>query len=199
MAKLYDIFDVKEEIETMVRDLKQVFEELIVNSVWIDDNTKEAKMKTFESIKTLIGSPEVVLNTSWIIDHYKNIEIISREFISTLLIIKARESTEILSLIHRPNRSETDYVRWFMDPMDVNAYYSFSINSIAVPFGILQYPFYLKSINALNYGAIGSILGHEFTHAFHDEGELPTYKKPVFSLIFMKMVYNTKCFQSKLC
>src|SRR5690606_12277067 len=60
---------------------------------------------------------------------------------------------------------------WFMNPQTVNAYYSSSQNEIVFPAGILQPPFYSVDADAaLNYGGIGAVIGHEFTHGFDDQG-----------------------------
>jgi predicted metalloendopeptidase len=64
-----------------------------------------------------------------------------------------------------------DRTEWFMDPHEVNAYYSPSFNEIVFPAGILQAPFFSdKYDKALNFGAIGSVIGHEMTHGFDDQG-----------------------------
>src|SRR5690606_16088641 len=64
-----------------------------------------------------------------------------------------------------------DENEWFMTPQTVNAYYSSSQNEIVFPAGILQAPFYnVEADDALNYGGIGAVIGHEFTHGFDDQG-----------------------------
>ena len=58
-----------------------------------------------------------------------------------------------------------------MNPQEINAYYDISTNEICFPAGILQYPFFdMEADDAFNYGAIGTIMGHEMTHGFDDEG-----------------------------
>ena len=64
-----------------------------------------------------------------------------------------------------------DRTEWYMNPQEINAYYDISINEICFPAGILQYPFFsMEADDAFNYGAIGTIMGHEMTHGFDDEG-----------------------------
>jgi putative endopeptidase len=73
----------------------------------------------------------------------------------------------MISKIGKP----VDKDQWFMNPQTVNAYYSSSMNEICFPAGILQPPFfYLDADDAVNYGAIGVVIGHEMTHGFDDKG-----------------------------
>ena len=66
---------------------------------------------------------------------------------------------------------EKDPTIWYMNAHEVNAYYDPSSNEICFPAGILQYPFFdMSADDAFNYGAIGSVIGHEMTHGFDDSG-----------------------------
>lgn len=74
-------------------------------------------------------------------------------------------------MVSRKFRKPVDKTEWYMTPQEINAYYDTSTNEICFPAGILQYPFFdMEADDAFNYGAIGSIIGHEMTHGFDDEG-----------------------------
>jgi putative endopeptidase len=74
-------------------------------------------------------------------------------------------------MVERKFKKPVDRTEWYMNPQEINAYYDISINEICFPAGILQYPFFsMEADDAFNYGAIGTIMGHEMTHGFDDEG-----------------------------
>ena len=74
-------------------------------------------------------------------------------------------------MVERKFGKPVDRTEWYMNPQEINAYYDISINEICFPAGILQYPFFsMEADDAFNYGAIGTIMGHEMTHGFDDEG-----------------------------
>jgi putative endopeptidase len=71
----------------------------------------------------------------------------------------------------REINAPTDRVKWFMTPQTINAYYHPSLNEIVFPAAILQPPFFNPDADdAVNYGAIGAVVGHEMTHGFDDQG-----------------------------
>jgi putative endopeptidase len=74
-------------------------------------------------------------------------------------------------MVERKFKKPVDRTEWYMNPQEINAYYDISVNEICFPAGILQYPFFsMEADDAFNYGAIGTIMGHEMTHGFDDEG-----------------------------
>ncbi|XP_034942864.1 endothelin-converting enzyme homolog isoform X2 [Chelonus insularis] len=92
------------------------------------------------------------------------------EYLKNMLtIIRLSNEGEIRST-HRINYMNETY--WGAEPTDVNAVYTVTANHITVPAGILQFPFYELGLEALNYGAIGTVLGHELTHGFDNSGRL---------------------------
>jgi len=74
-------------------------------------------------------------------------------------------------MVERKFKKPVDPTEWYMNPQEINAYYDISVNEICFPAGILQYPFFdMDADDAFNYGAVGTIMGHEMTHGFDDEG-----------------------------
>ncbi|KAI8141680.1 hypothetical protein BJV82DRAFT_172618 [Fennellomyces sp. T-0311] len=139
---------------------------------WLDDKTRNAAIEKVNTIKHKVAysivSPDVRSPES-LRNYYSPMEINRESFFDNELAITDWAIKKIWSKIGKP----VDKEEWFMIPSDVNAYYSRSTNEIAVPSGILQGPFYSYGAPAyLNYGSIGSILGHEFTHAFDSAGRM---------------------------
>ena len=129
---------------------------------WMSDGTKAKAHEKLAAFRFKIGYPDKWRDYSGMsIDPAKslfenNVEI-SRFFWN--------------EMVERKFRKPVDKTEWGMTPQEINAYYDTSVNEICFPAGILQYPFFdMEADDAFNYGAIGSIIGHEMTHGFDDEG-----------------------------
>ncbi|KAJ1522749.1 hypothetical protein ONE63_001906 [Megalurothrips usitatus] len=114
------------------------------------------------------GEKEWLLRPKDLNEYYDGLNLTKDAFLDDMLLYQQLITTSVLSQLRRVN----DEDGWATDPTDVNAFHTFQSNAVTIPAGILQFPFYDLGLEALNYGAIGSILGHELTHGFDSYGRL---------------------------
>ncbi|MEJ5267861.1 MAG: M13 family metallopeptidase [Bacteroidales bacterium] len=152
--------EAKKRMEELVENLRIAFGERIKNLDWMSDVTKQHALEKLQAIRVKIGYPEV-----W--KDYSNLIIKDDNYLSNIFRSNKFDYEFMISKIGKP----VDKTQWFMNPQTVNAYYSASMNEICFPAGILQPPFfYMDADDAVNYGAIGVVIGHEMTHGFDDKG-----------------------------
>jgi putative endopeptidase len=144
----------------MVRNLESVFHDRLITLGWMSDTTKaqaEAKLAAFTN---KIGYPD-----KW--RDYSSVSIKPGPFLNNLLAVNTYERRRDLAKIGQP----VDRTDWGMTPPTVNAYYNSQMNEIVFPAGILQPPFFDPNADdAVNYGGMGAVIGHEMTHGFDDQG-----------------------------
>lgn len=150
----------KEEVSRMVENLRAVFRSRIENLEWMSEETKGKALEKLASFNKKIGYPD-----KW--RDYSDLVIVADNQVQNVMNSRKFNFNYMINKLGKP----IDKDEWFMSPQTVNAYYSSSKNEIVFPAGILQPPFYSKSADAaLNYGGIGAVIGHEFTHGFDDQG-----------------------------
>ena len=151
----------RESMDTLIANLIEAFRLSMKEQSWLTPKTKELALKKLDKFRAHIGYPSV-----W--EDYSNLIIDKNELITDVLFkvneyLTAKEWDELFKPI--------DPEKWYTNPQTVNAYYAPNLNSITFPAGILQAPFFDPSADdALNYGAIGAIIGHEIGHGFDDQG-----------------------------
>jgi putative endopeptidase len=144
----------------MVENLRIAFRERIKTREWMSDATKEKALAKLNAFKVKIGFPD-----KW--RDYSALETDRNSIVSNLMRSSAFEFNRQLAEIGNP----VDRTRWGMTPPTVNAYYSPTMNEIVFPAGILQPPFFDPDADdAVNYGGMGAVIGHEMTHGFDDQG-----------------------------
>lgn len=144
----------------MVNNLKDAMREHILKLDWMDDSTKAAAQKKLNSFGVKIGYPD-----KW--RDYSKLDVDRKSYFGNLRRAAAFDVTFNLNKIGRP----IDKSEWGMTPPTVNAYYSATRNEIVFPAGILQHPFFdFKADDAVNYGGMGAVIGHEISHGFDDQG-----------------------------
>ncbi len=154
--------EAKERMIKLVDNLRVALGERIHNLDWMGDDTKENAIKKLNAIRVKIGYPD-----KW--KDYTELVIENDSYVKNVLRASSFGFNEMISKIDKP----VDKTEWHMPPQMVNAYYSPTQNEIVFPAGILQPPFfYLDGDDAVNYGAIGVVIGHEMTHGFDDKGRL---------------------------
>ncbi len=151
--------EAKEQMETLVENLQKSFSERIAASTWMSEETQEKAQEKLSTMIVKIGYPD-----KW--RDYSVLEI-TDSYVQNVLNSNRFDFEYNLSKIGKL----IDKDEWHMNPQTVNAYYSPITNEICFPAGILQPPFfYLGADDAVNYGAIGVVIGHEMTHGFDDQG-----------------------------
>jgi len=150
----------KEKMNVLVKNLMVAFEKRIEQLEWMGNGTKKQAQEKLSQFTPKIGYPDV-----W--KDYSSVKIVPDDVIANLGEISEFEHNYQVNKLGKPiNRSE-----WFMPPQTVNAYYNPLMNEIVFPAAILQPPFFnLEADDAVNYGGIGAVIGHEISHGFDDSG-----------------------------
>ncbi|MEO5989061.1 MAG: M13 family metallopeptidase [Candidatus Eisenbacteria bacterium] len=144
----------------LVRNLEAALGERIVALDWMSEATKAAARVKLDAFANRIGYPDKFRT-------YDGVEVRRDSWTANRMHARRAEVKRRIDKIGQP----VDKGEWGMTPPTVNAFYSPSFNSINFPAGILQPPFYDPEWDdALNYGAIGAVIGHEMTHGFDDQG-----------------------------
>lgn len=152
--------EAKERMLELVANLKTALGERIANLEWMSDVTKEKAQEKLATFIVKIGYPD-----KW--KDYSSLEIKDDSYWLNRVRASEFAYAEMVDELGKP----VDKSKWYMSPQTVNAYYNPSSNEICFPAGILQPPFfYMHSDDAINYGGIGVVIGHEMTHGFDDQG-----------------------------
>jgi len=150
----------KTQMDIMITDIKRAFAERIKALDWMDEKTRKRALNKLDTLNTKIGYPK-----KW--HSYTSVKITPESFVENIINLEKHHfNYEIQRVGDSSDRDE-----WHMSPATVNAYYSPNFNEIVFPAAILQPPFFDPNRDtALNYGAIGGVIGHEISHAFDDSG-----------------------------
>ena len=152
--------DAKKRMLDLVNNLQKAFEARINNLDWMSDSTKQKAKEKLFAITKKIGYPD-----KW--RDYSNVTIARDQYFENVVSTSASNYQFQLAKLNKP----VDRMEWFTTPSTVTAYYNPYANEIVFPAGILQTPYFDKDADdALNYGGIGMVIGHEMTHAFDDQG-----------------------------
>jgi putative endopeptidase len=144
----------------MVEALEKALRQDIGGLPWMTEATKKQALVKLEGIKNKIGYPD-----TW--RDYSSVRVVRTDFAGNVGRARAFEVARGIAKIGKP----VDRGEWGMTPPTVNAYYDAQLNDINFPAGILQPPYYDNAADdAQNFGGIGSVIGHELTHGFDDQG-----------------------------
>jgi putative endopeptidase len=150
----------KEKMLKMVKDLQSALSDRINSLTWMGEETKAKAQEKLSTFIVKIGYPD-----KW--RDYSALQIEDDSYWANVRRASAFEFDYMMSQLGKP----VDRGQWFMSPQTVNAYYNPTTNEICFPAGILQPPFFDPEVDdAVNYGAIGVVIGHEMTHGFDDQG-----------------------------
>jgi putative endopeptidase len=156
--------EAKVKAEKMIKNIFVAFENRINNLAWMSPETKVSAVQKLRKSKIKIGYPDKWKDYSALV--IKSPEEGGTYFENTKNMAKWRFEEDLADL-NKP----VDKTRWGMSPQTVNAYYNASYNEIVFPAAILQPPFYnYQADEAVNYGGIGGVIGHEISHGFDDSG-----------------------------
>ncbi|WP_151837739.1 MULTISPECIES: M13 family metallopeptidase [unclassified Acinetobacter] len=152
--------DKKKRMDALVQNLIQAYDQSISQLDWMSPATKLQAKKKLASLSIKVGYPN-----KW--RDYSALEIKDGDLIGNVIRAREFEHQDSLDKLGKP----VDRDEWFMSPQTVNAYYNPSSNEIVFPAAILQPPFFnIDADDAVNYGGIGSVIGHEISHGFDDQG-----------------------------
>ena len=153
--------EAKAKAEKMIANIKDAFKERINNLEWMTDSTKAKAIDKLSKFTVKIGYPD-----NW--EDYSEMNVdADKSYFDNMMAVSKWALQDNLKDFGNP----VDKTKWGMSPQTVNAYFNPSFNEIVFPAAILQPPFYnYQADEAVNYGGIGAVIGHETSHAFDDSG-----------------------------
>ncbi len=152
----------KDRVNVMVDNLIAAYTERIQTRDWMSDQTKEQALAKLNTILRKLGFPD-----KW--RDYTGLKVSRESYVMNFLASNRFDVAYNLGKLGKP----VDRMEWGMTPATVNAYYNPSNNEIVFPAAIMQAPFFDPNADdAVNYGAMGAIIGHELTHGFDDQGAM---------------------------
>ncbi|MDO7843368.1 M13 family metallopeptidase [Sphingomonas immobilis] len=152
--------DSQAKMTELIENLRAAYQERISGSTWMDDATKKAALVKLAAFEPRIGHPDKYID-------YSSFKVVRGDLLGNTM--RAGEFQHALELSRFPK--PVDRTLWDMTPQTVNAYYNPLANQITFPAAILQPPYFDPNADAaVNYGAIGAIIGHEMGHGFDDQG-----------------------------
>jgi len=150
----------KQMVLDMIHNISDVFKERVQQLDWMSDETKSKALEKLSKFNYKIGYPD-----KW--KDYSSVDIQANALVQNVMNMNYHNYKENIDKLGKP----IDKDEWGMNPQRINAYYSSTMNEIVFPAAILQPPFFNpKADDAINYGGIGAVIGHEFSHGFDDQG-----------------------------
>lgn len=152
--------DAKKRVNDMVTNLFAAYEERIMSRPWMGDDTKKKAIEKLHAINRKLGYPD-----KW--RDYTGLDIKRDSYVKNYLRSNRFDFNWMLGKMNKA----VDKSEWGLTPQTINAYYSPTSNEIVFPAAIMQPPFFNPDADdAVNYGSIGAVIGHEITHGFDDQG-----------------------------
>lgn len=152
--------EAKQRMLELVNNLQQTLANRIKNLDWMSDETKTKALEKLNAFTKKIAYPD-----KW--KDYNGVVINRNDYLGNIRRVSQWAYNEMITRYGKP----VDKTLWGMTPPTINAYYNPSYNEIVFPAGILQFPFFdFGADDAVNYGGIGAVIGHEMTHGFDDQG-----------------------------
>jgi len=152
--------EAKQRMQELVNNLQTAFEDRINRLDWMSSETKQRGIEKLHAFIKKIAYPD-----KW--KDYQGVTITKNDFLGNVRSADIFEYNEMVGRMGKP----VDKTQWGMTPPTINAYYNSSNNEIVFPAAILQFPFFdFGADDAVNYGGIGAVIGHEMTHGFDDQG-----------------------------
>jgi putative endopeptidase len=152
--------EAKQRMQDLVNNLQTTFEERIKRLDWMSDATKQRGIEKLHAFTKKIAYPD-----KW--KDYQGVNVSRNDLLANIQSANVWAYNDMVNRMGKP----VDRTQWGMTPPTINAYYSPTFNEIVFPAAILQFPFFdFAADDAVNYGGIGAVIGHEMTHGFDDQG-----------------------------
>ncbi|XP_050395357.1 endothelin-converting enzyme homolog isoform X3 [Patella vulgata] len=157
-----------DKIERLISYVKDAFKDYLLRKFWMDDVTKQKAAQKIDDIIEKISYPSFILNSTFLDSYYKEFVVVPDDWFKNILHWrKFQLTTNNRLLTEKPDRKHS----WIRPPVTVNAFYSPIKNDIIFPIAMFHLPFYIPGGPlAMNFGAMGSVIGHEIAHAFDIQG-----------------------------
>ncbi|KAF2354100.1 Peptidase M13 C-terminal domain [Trinorchestia longiramus] len=166
--KKYFLPATRQKAAEMMEDVHNAFRSMLQENSWMDEETMTAGLKKVDEMVQLVAYGSNTTNVTALSDTYADLPQFTDDHFQNILRIAKYLSQKSLAYYREiPSREN-----FGMSPVSINAAYSFGQNAMIIPAGILQPPFYRRNtLTALNYGAIGIVIGHEVSHGFDSSGK----------------------------
>jgi putative endopeptidase len=152
--------EAKQRMDELVNNLQTAFANRMNRLDWMSDSTKQKAKDKLQAFIKKIGYPD-----KW--RDYSKVNVQRNQYFNNIMSAEANNYQYMINKLGKP----VDRTEWEMTPPTINAYYNPLYNEIVFPAGILQFPFFdPQADDAINYGGIGMVIGHEMTHGFDDQG-----------------------------
>jgi len=152
--------EARRRMRELVDDLRAVFRSRLGRLAWMTPATRKKALAKFDRFTAKIGHPDTFRD-------YASVRIDAKDYLGN---VRRAAKFEVRRQMDRIGQA-VDLTEWHMTPPEVNAYFNATQNEIVFPAGILQPPFFDTTMDdAVNYGAIGTVIGHEITHGYDDQG-----------------------------
>ncbi|GAB6019845.1 hypothetical protein CHUAL_001385 [Chamberlinius hualienensis] len=158
-------------VTNTVQYLKKALSLLIDESSWMDPATKERAQNKLKLMRVKVGYPSWVLNGNSLDSYYGKLKQMSNNHLENIFTLSDFFSGLELSLVNQP----TDKQKWELSPLIANAFYHRSLNEIYIPVAIIQEPLFHRE--SANFGAIGSVIGHEMCHGFESKSGIASNER----------------------
>ncbi|XP_057672734.1 endothelin-converting enzyme 1 isoform X2 [Diorhabda carinulata] len=155
----------KPKVERMILGLKQAFVNSVNQINWMDKQTKMVTLEKSTEMMSFIGYPDWLFQNGELDKYYNDVDVNPNFYLENMVNVIMSHTTKNFKSLREPHLRD-----WYSEPIEVNAFNSFSDNAINVPMAILNYPMYHLGLEVLNYASIGTILGHELIHGFDNTG-----------------------------
>ncbi|VDK82469.1 unnamed protein product [Litomosoides sigmodontis] len=162
--------EVQREVTDILKNIQEAFRDIVAEIDWMDNSTKNAALKKAAAMIHKIGYHDISMNDTALTEYYKKLNITREDtYFEALRKVAAWDAERNFLRLKKP----FDKYEFVQSASTVNAFFTFKMNSLTLPAGFLTPPFFsLNYPKAANYGAIGTVMGHELTHAFDDDGSL---------------------------
>lgn len=159
----------KQQATEMIDAIRASFKKGLPNLDWMDDKTRRAAEDKADAVVDMIGFPDYIKDPQKLKEKYDGLKFDVKTYFQN----KRNADHFYLQKNLKTLRKPVDKHKWYMTPSTVNAYYSPSRNQIVFPAGILQAPYYDKKFpKVINFGGIGTVVGHELSHGFDNSGRM---------------------------